>query len=132
MKNVNLLMVFPGNDFPVFLITKCFILDVKEFLDSPLRLIHYTCKNTQLIILIVFKSKIQRFFLFFLKKKCLFCFLCDYYGDYLNFMFLQSPNHFLPFPMVFLNIFPTVSTISLDVSTVFPSFPIQILQFDKM
>ena len=118
MKNVNLLMVFPGNDFPVFLITKCFILDVKEFLDSPLHLIHYTCKNSQLIILIVFKS------FFFKKKKCLFCFLCDYYGDYLNVMFLQFPNHFLPFPMVFPNVFPTVSTISVGVSTVFPSFPI--------
>ena len=35
-----LLTVFPGNDFPVFLITKCFMLDVKGFLDSPLYAIH--------------------------------------------------------------------------------------------
>ena len=34
-----LLTLFPGNDFPV-LITKCFMLDVKGFLDSPLHAIH--------------------------------------------------------------------------------------------
>ena len=32
--------VFPVNDFPVFLITKCFMMDVKGFLDSPLLAIH--------------------------------------------------------------------------------------------
>ena len=120
MKNVNLLMVFPGNDFPVFLITKCFILDVKEFLDSPLHLIHYTCKNSQLIILIVFKSKIQKFFLFFKKKNACFVFyviimvitsmLCfssfltiSYRFPWCSRMFFLL---FLRFPWVFLLCFP--------------------------
>ena len=35
-----LLTVLPGNDLPVFLITKCFMLVVKGFLDSPLHAIH--------------------------------------------------------------------------------------------
>ena len=35
-----LLTVIPVNDFPVFLITKCFILDLEGFLDSPLHVIH--------------------------------------------------------------------------------------------
>ena len=35
-----LLTVFPINNFPVFLTTKCFNLDVKGFSDSPLPAIH--------------------------------------------------------------------------------------------
>ena len=34
------LTVFPGNDFQVFLNKKCFMLNVKGFLDSPLQAIH--------------------------------------------------------------------------------------------
>ena len=30
-----------------------------------------------------------------------FCFLCNYYGDSINVMLFQFPNHFLLFPMVF-------------------------------
>ena len=37
-------------------------------------------------------------------KTCLFRFLRDYYGDSLYVMFLQFPNHFLPFPMVFSHV----------------------------
>ena len=35
-----LFTVFSANDFPIFLIKKCFILDAKGFLDSPLPAIH--------------------------------------------------------------------------------------------
>ena len=60
-------------------------------------------------------------------KNCRFCFLRNYYGDFLDLIFLQFPNHFLPFPMVFSHVSPSVSTISSGVSTVssvFPPFPI--------
>ena len=60
-------------------------------------------------------------------KTCPFRFLRDYYGDSLNVMFPQFPNHFLPFPIVFSHASPSVSTISSSVSTVscqcFPRFP---------
>ena len=49
-------------------------------------------------------------------KTCPFCFLHDYYGDSLNVMFPQFPNHFLPFPMLFPHVSHSVSTISLGVS----------------
>ena len=41
-----------------FLLTKCFMLDVKGFLGLPLHAIHMTCKSSSLIILNVFKYKI--------------------------------------------------------------------------
>ena len=53
-------------------------------------------------------------------KICPLCFLRDYYGDSLNVMFSQFPNHFLAFPMVFSHVSPSVSKISLGVSTVSP------------
>ena len=53
-------------------------------------------------------------------KTCQFRFLRDYYGDSLDVMFPQFPNHFLPFPMVFLHVSPSVSTILSGVSTVSP------------
>ena len=59
-------------------------------------------------------------------KTCPFCFLRDSYGDSLDVMFPQFPNHFLLFPMVFLYVSPSVSTISSGISTVssqcFPRF----------
>ena len=52
--------------------------------------------------------------------------LRDYHGDSLDVMFPQFPNHFLPFPMVFPHVSPSVSTISSGVLTVslqcFPRF----------
>ena len=59
--------VFPVNDFKVFLITRCFILDVKVFLDSLLQAIHQTCISSHLITLNVFKYKISRFLKFWCK-----------------------------------------------------------------
>ena len=64
-------------------------------------------------------------------KTCPFHSLRDYCGNSLDVMFPQFPNHFLPFLMVFLHVSPSVSTISLVVSTVstqcFPHFLFQIL-----
>ena len=49
----------------------------------------------------------------------------DYHSDFHNFMFLRFPNCFLPFPLVFPNIFRGVSTVFFGVSpAVFPLFPI--------
>ena len=45
-------------------------------------------------------------------------FLHDYYGDSLDVLFPQFSNHFLPFPMVFPYVSPSVPTISSGVSTV--------------
>ena len=42
----------------------------------------------------------------------------DYHGDFLNVMFPQFPNCFLPFPLVFLHVFASVSTVSFGVSRV--------------
>ena len=57
-------------------------------------------------------------------KTCPFHFLRDYYGDFLDVMFPQFPNHFLPFSMVFSHVSSSVSTISSGVSTVAPQcFP---------
>ena len=81
--------------------------------------------------------KISRFLQFWFKlniyrivKTCLFLFPCDY-DDSPHGMFLQFPNHFLTFPMVFPHVSPSVSTIS-GVSTVspqcFPPFLFQILR----
>ena len=124
--------MFPVNGFLVFLITKCFMLDVKGFLDSPLDAIHQTCKSSQLTILNVFKFK-MRFLQFWCKlktrrivKTCLFRFLRDNCGDSLNVMFPSFLTisyrfswcfrmlllEFLRFPQVFL-LFP------LSVSPVF-------------
>ena len=119
--------MFPVNDFPVFLITKCFMLDVKRFLDSPLHAIHQTSKSSQLIILNVSNYKMSTILQFSCKlntrrlvKSCPFRFLRDYSGDSLDVMFSQFPNHFLPFPMVFLHVSFDVSAVSLGVSTVPP------------
>ena len=49
-----------------------------------------------------------------------FCFPRDYYGDTLDVIFPQFPNHFLPFPKVLPHVSPIVSTISSGVSTVSP------------
>ena len=64
-------------------------------------------------------------------KTCPFLFLRDYYGDSLSLMFPQFPNHFLPFPMVFPYVSPSVCTISSDVATFSPRcFPLfSILDF---
>ena len=55
-----------------------------------------------------------------------FRFLRDYYGYYLDVMFPQFPNHFLPFPMVVLYVSRGVFTIPSGVFTVssqcFPRF----------
>ena len=57
-------------------------------------------------------------------KACPFHFLRNYYGDSLDVMFSQFPNHFLPFSMMFPHVSPSVCTISSGVSTVSPqSFP---------
>ena len=116
-------------DFSIFLITKCFMLDVQGFLDSLLDAIHQTCKSFQLIILNVFQYKMSRILQFWCKlnthrlvKICPFCFLRNYYGNSLDVMFLQFSNHFLPFPMVFPRVSPSVSLISSGVSTVFPQY----------
>ena len=135
-----LVKVFPVNDFPVFLITKCFMLDGRGFLDLPVHAIDKTCKGFQLIILNAFKYKLSRFLQFWCKlytrgivKTCLFRFLHDYYGNSFNDMFPQFPKHFLPFPMVFPHVSPSVSTISSGVATVSPHcfsrFLFWILQF---
>ena len=115
------------------------MLDLKGFLDSPLHKIHQTCKNSQQIISNVFKDKMLRFLQFWCKlitcrifKTCPFCFLHNCYGVSLDVMFPQFPNHFRPFPMVFLHVSPSVSMISSGFSTVspqcFPHFLFQILQ----
>ena len=44
----------------------------------------------------------------------------DYHGDSLNFMFLQFPNCFQPFPLVFPHVSP-------GVSTVFSKFPLSLI-----
>ena len=133
-------MIFPVNDFPVLLITDCYMLDVKGCLDSPLHAIRQIYKSSKLIILSVFKYKMSRFLKFWCKlntheifKACLFCFLRDYYGDSLDAMFPQFPDHFLPFPVVFPHVFPSLSTFFLGVSTVssqcFPHFLFQISRY---
>ena len=53
-------------------------------------------------------------------ETCSFRFLRNYYGDSLDVMFLQFPYHFLPFPMVFPHVSPSVSKISSGISTVSP------------
>ena len=89
----------------------------ERILESPLHAIHQTCRGSQLIILKVVKCKISRFLQFWCKlkrivKTCPFRFLLDYYGDFFNVMFLEFPNHFLLFPMVFLHVPPSVSPVS--------------------
>ena len=129
--------MFPVNDFPVILITKCFMLDVKRFLDSPLHAIHYTYKSSQLIIFNIFKYKISRFLQFCYKlntceivKTCPFRFLRDYYGNSFHVLLPQFPNHFLPFLMVFPHVSPSVSTIFSGVSTVSPQCsPVSFFRF---
>ena len=75
----------------------------------------------------------SRFLQFWCKLKtggtvtaCPFRFLRDYYSDSLNVLFYQFPNYLLPFPVVFPHVSPSVTTISLGVSTVssqcFPHF----------
>ena len=55
-------------------------------------------------------------------KTCPFRFLSNYYGESLDAMLSQFPNHYLPFPMMFLYISPSVSTISLSDSTDSPQY----------
>ena len=109
---------------PLTLITKYFILDVIEFLGSPLSAIHQTCKSSLLIILNVFD--------FAIKKTCNFYIFCareilkiyqfrlprDYLGDSLNIMILWFSNSFLPFPMLFPHVSPSVSVVSSGVSSI--------------
>ena len=49
-----------------------------------------------------------------------FRFVRDYYGDFFDVMFPQFPKHFPPFPVVFLYVSPSVSTISLGLTTLSP------------
>ena len=84
------------------------MLDVKRFLDSPLHLTHQTCKSSQLIFLNVFKHKMYRVLRLLCRlnthtifKTFSFRFLCDYYGDSVDVMLHQFPNHFLPLPTMF-------------------------------
>ena len=59
-------------------------------------------------------------------KTCPFRFLRDYYGNFLDVIFPKFPNRYLPFPMVFPHVSPSVNMISVGVSTVssqcFPCF----------
>ena len=59
-----LLTVFPVSDFPVLLITKYFMLDVKRFMDAPLHTIYQIYKSSQLTILNGFQYKMSRFIQF--------------------------------------------------------------------
>ena len=136
---MKILTVFPVKNFPVFLITKCFMLDVKGFLDPRLHAIHQSCKSSLLIILNVFKYKVSRSLQFWYKlnthgivKTCSFCFIRDYYGDSLDVMFPQFPNHLLPFHMVFLHVSRSVSTISSVSPQCFPPFLFQILRIKRI
>ena len=116
-------MIFPVNDFPVFLITKQFMWDLKGFLDSPLHAIDQFCKSSQSLILNVCKYQISRFLQFWCKlntRGTVKTFLRDYYCDSLNVLFPQFPSHFLPFLMVFAHDSPSVSTVYSGISTVFP------------
>ena len=82
-----------------------------------------SAQNSLDIISNVFKHKISRILVQIkytrkLVKTCPFRFLYDYYDDSLDNMFPQFPNHFLLFSIVFPQVFSSVSTISLGVSTV--------------
>ena len=116
-----LLTVFPVNDFPIFLIKNCFTLNGKRIpgFTSASSLLDFP--SSQLIILSVFKYKMSSLLQCWCKlntreavKTSPFCFLRDYYGDSLNVIFPQFPNHFLPFLMVlvFLQFSLGVSPIS--------------------
>ena len=112
---------FLVNEFLVILTTKCFMLNVKGFLDSPMHAIHETCKSSQLIIVNVFKNKISRFLRFWYKlntrgivKTCVLCFLRDYYGD--------SPNV----------VFPSFLTISYRFPWCYRMFPLVFLRFPRV
>ena len=105
------------NDFPVFLNTNCFMLDLKGFLDSPLHAI-IRLEISQSIILNAFKYKMSRFLHFGGKlntRGTVKTVLRDYYCDTLNVMFPQFPNHLIPFLMVFRHVSPSVSTFSSGV-----------------
>ena len=113
------------------------MLDVKGFLDSPLHVIHKTCKSSQLRILNVFKCKMLRFLKFWCKSNTRrivetfpFRFLRDYFGDTLNVMlpsfltiFYRFPQCFYMFPLVFLPFSRVILLFSLSVS------PFPILDF---
>ena len=45
----------------------------------------------------------------------------DYHSDFLNVVFPQFPNCFLPFPLVFTNLSSSVSTVSVGVFPVYLS-----------
>ena len=84
------------------------------------------------ICLYEFQYKMSKFLWFRCKvntsrivKTCLFRFSHDYYGDSLDVMFPQFPNHSLPFLiMVFPHVSPGVPALSSSVSTVSPQcFP---------
>ena len=113
--------MFPVNDFPIFLIKNCFTLNGKRIpgFTSASSLLDFP--SSQLIILSVFKYKMSSLLQCWCKlntreavKTSPFCFLRDYYGDSLNVIFPQFPNHFLPFLMVlvFLQFSLGVSPIS--------------------
>ena len=130
-------MVFSVNYFQLkfqfLLITKYFMLDVKEFLDSTLHAIHQTCKRSQLIILNLFKYKMSRFLQFWCKlntsrivKTCPFRFLRDYNSVipsmlcFLSFLTIsyRFPWCFRIFPLVCLRFLRVFLQLPLSVSTV--------------
>ena len=119
--------------FQFLLITKYFMLDMKEFLDSTLHAIHQTCKRSQLIILNLFKYKMSRFLQFWCKlntsrivKTCPFRFLRDYNSVipsmlcFLSFLTIsyRFPWCFRIFPLVCLRFLRVFLQLPLSVSTV--------------
>ena len=119
--------------FQFLLITKYFMLDMKEFLDSTLHAIHQTCKRSQLIILNLFKYKMSRFLQFWCKlntsrivKTCPFRFLRDYNSVipsmlcFLSFLIIsyRFPWCFRIFPLVCLRFLRVFLQLPLSVSTV--------------
>ena len=129
----------------------CCILKIKlfYFFYSSLKLQLYSEKRNHhlfrcdptIIILNVLKYNMLRFLQFWCKlntrrivKTCRFRFLRDYYGNSLDIMFSQFPNHFIPFSMVFPHVSPSVSTISAGVSTVspFPTLDFAVFKSNQM
>ena len=123
------------NDFSVFLITKCFMLDVEGFLESPLHAFHQSCKSSQLMYLNVFKYKMLRFLQFQCKlntrgiaKACSFRFfmIITVIPSMLCFPSFLTISYGFPwclcmFPMVFLRFRPVFLQFPLSV---FPPSPI--------
>ena len=113
--------MFPLNDFSVFLITKCFMLNVKGFLDSPLDAIHQICKSSQVIILNVFQYKMSNILQFVANQihtellkpaRFVFCVIIMVIPSMLCFSSFLTISYCFPwcfrmFPLVFLR-FPWV------------------------